>query len=637
MAKNNDEVPVPTPQDPMKEATEPTGPSVVQPESNEPVPTPSVNESFARLVDVLEANRPNEGAKGLKRFAERMGAVRTIVTSFFALILLVLILATIFLEFRRSAVLIETFEVPHSLEQEGYSSHVVASQLADQISLLNERAKTRAKAFNFAPSFYETMPDVEVPEAKVSLKTVVAYIKQMFGYSPTRINGDIIVHDNQLYLTVRIIDGNNLTRIQSQTFNGGPENLRDILSQSAQYILRQNDPYILASYFYEEGNTREALALAQYCTYHEPRSDDYWAYVLWGLIAEENGKFEEAIAQYEKAIRIDRVSALAYVDWGLALEKKGDYQGALAKYREAIAADSKAALAYNNWGSILLEQNQDDEAIAKFQKSIELDPELTLPYKNLARALLKNQKKKEAVQKYETALAINPKAADVFVAWGDLLQDEGDYEGAIERFKKAIDIYPNYSLAYNDWGWALIRQERFEEAVDKLHKAIEIAPQFSIANMNLGYALEKLGKYSEAVDEYRRAADNNPHYGLAYRSWGYALMMSGRYKEALPEFEKAVELEARPSAAYNNWGVALQHLGDYQGAIEKYQKAVELDSQFSLAYSNLGHLFEKQKRYQEAMQTYGKLIQSQPEKEMETDARASISRLERRLSKFRPS
>ena len=54
------------------------------------------------------------------------------------------------------------------------------------------------------------------------------------------------------------------------------------------------------------------------------------------------------------------------------LRAQGKYEEAIAKYQKATELDPKLAPAYNNWGNVLRAQGRYDEAEAKFQKAREL-------------------------------------------------------------------------------------------------------------------------------------------------------------------------------------------------------------------------------------------------------------------------
>ena len=86
------------------------------------------------------------------------------------------------------------------------------------------------------------------------------------------------------------------------------------------------------------------------------------------------GKLDEAIAAYQKAIDVEPKLVEAHIALGNILRDQGKLDEASAYYRRAIEIDPKSADAHYSLGSALFDQKKLDEAIAAYRKAIELDP-----------------------------------------------------------------------------------------------------------------------------------------------------------------------------------------------------------------------------------------------------------------------
>jgi tetratricopeptide (TPR) repeat protein len=83
-------------------------------------------------------------------------------------------------------------------------------------------------------------------------------------------------------------------------------------------------------------------------------------------------RYDEALAAYEQAIRLDPNYALAYYNKGNALYDLKRYDEALAAYEQAIRLDPNFALAYYNKGLALDMLGQTKEAKQSYEKSRQL-------------------------------------------------------------------------------------------------------------------------------------------------------------------------------------------------------------------------------------------------------------------------
>src|SRR6266567_216122 len=114
-------------------------------------------------------------------------------------------------------------------------------------------------------------------------------------------------------------------------------------------------------------------------------------------------RYQEALAAYEQAIRLDPNLALAYNGKGDALYNLKRSQEALAAFEQAIHLDPNFAAAYNNKGNALYDLVRSQEALAAYEQAIHLSPNYALAYHNKSLALSALGKKKEAQQAHEMA------------------------------------------------------------------------------------------------------------------------------------------------------------------------------------------------------------------------------------------
>src|SRR6266567_2481396 len=179
-------------------------------------------------------------------------------------------------------------------------------------------------------------------------------------------------------------------------------------------------------------------------------------------------RYEEALAAYEQAIRLDPDDVTAYYKKSAALIKLKRYEEALITLEQAIRLDPNYARAYTDKGAILNQFGRYEEALIALEQAIRLDPNDVFAYNNK----------------------------------GHALSGLGRYEEALIALEQVIRLDPNNALAYNNKGHALNQLGRYEEALSILEQAIRLDPNFAAAYNNKGTALIGLGRYEEARQAY---------------------------------------------------------------------------------------------------------------------------------------
>ena len=105
-------------------------------------------------------------------------------------------------------------------------------------------------------------------------------------------------------------------------------------------------------------------------------------HIFKGIQYDDQGKYEMAINEYEKAIEIDPKYADSYNKRGLVYYNQKKYDQAIKDYTAAIELNPKYTDAYNNRGIVYYELDKNNEAISDYTKAIEIDPKYAKAYHN---------------------------------------------------------------------------------------------------------------------------------------------------------------------------------------------------------------------------------------------------------------
>jgi len=94
-----------------------------------------------------------------------------------------------------------------------------------------------------------------------------------------------------------------------------------------------------------------------------------------GITLNEQGKLEEAIEAYNKALSLKPDYVEAYINIGVTFYEQGKLEEALEAYKKALAIKPDYAAGYNNMGNALKDQGKLEEAIIAYNKVLSIKPD----------------------------------------------------------------------------------------------------------------------------------------------------------------------------------------------------------------------------------------------------------------------
>ncbi|MEM2933453.1 MAG: tetratricopeptide repeat protein [Methanocellales archaeon] len=361
---------------------------------------------------------------------------------------------------------------------------------------------------------------------------------------------------------------------------------------------------------YSIGRYEEALACFDRAI--ELERDDALIWNNKGLALYKAGKLEEALDCFDRALLLNPRYPSAWNNRGLALKSLGRVNEAISCFDRALELDPKDAPAWNNKGLAFQSIGRFQDAVPCFDRALELDPKDAPAWNNKGVALFNLKQYQEALQCYRKSLEINPRNSLVWNNIGALLLALGKTEEGVFYFKKALEIDDRDLKAWNNLGSAYSKLSLHSEAVKCFDELLKIDPNNFEAWCNKGAAVSNLGKLEESLAYYDKAIQLNPEYVPAWVNKGLVLHSLARFEEAIACFNRAIEFEPENHGAWNYKGVSLGNLGRYEEALKCFEKAVEKNPVDEEAWNNLALTQFNLSRFEEAAKSYEKVLQINP-------------------------
>ena len=165
---------------------------------------------------------------------------------------------------------------------------------------------------------------------------------------------------------------------------------------------------------------------------------------------------EQAVEFFTGYIRLHPADVHAYTMRAkIWVEEKREYDNALGDYNEAIRLDPTNAYCYYNRGTLWSAKKDYDKAIADFDESIKIYPSFAIAYYDRANAWRGKKEYDKAIADFNEAIRIDPSLSRAYNNRGLAWSDKKEYRKAIADFNEAIRIDPAIANWPNSLGWLL--------------------------------------------------------------------------------------------------------------------------------------------------------------------------------------
>src|SRR6267154_455404 len=205
------------------------------------------------------------------------------------------------------------------------------------------------------------------------------------------------------------------------------------------------------------------------------------AHLNLGLVREEQGRHEEAIASFQKALFLNPKLRGANLFLGIAEYRLNQLDKAIPPLRKETAAYPKDASGWMWLGVVELARENEEEAAAALDKAASLVPDSVdiLYHRGQAHLLVSKNS-------YLKMFKVDPKSWRVHQVIAQASAEADHYADAVAEYLAAIKLAPTQPGLHEELGSEYSSLGKVQEAEDAFLRELEIDPNSVFARYKLG-------------------------------------------------------------------------------------------------------------------------------------------------------
>jgi tetratricopeptide (TPR) repeat protein len=369
--------------------------------------------------------------------------------------------------------------------------------------------------------------------------------------------------------------------------------------------------------FYSE--IRPATSDQQLSKPLEKKSDAQAAYIQ-GLLLEDQGEYEEALAAYTRSLQLDPGgNPQLAVRIAHEYAKRGDVAAGIDLLKDLAKIRPNEPLAYLNLAYFYLRQLKKPELAVKYaEQAVQVDPDNFAGYQTLFEVYLALKRRKDAESVLLRAQKLDNKEADFWLSLSDLAirlyaESNGSFPAPkvdlVDSFlKKAATFAGTDSNTNAKIGDSYVQINQVGAAIPFYLQALESNKGNADVRYKLAQSFLKTGQRDEAIRALEEMVKSNPLKFEIYEFLARLYEEGGNLERALANYEQALLLAPNQPENYLKAAEAQLQLKQFDRAIATLQEARRRFPVPQITYS-LAIALSSAKRFSEALPVYEAALQ----------------------------
>ncbi|MDE0484604.1 MAG: crossover junction endodeoxyribonuclease RuvC [Candidatus Poribacteria bacterium] len=337
-----------------------------------------------------------------------------------------------------------------------------------------------------------------------------------------------------------------------------------------------------------ESAAKEALKLKNnYSPAQELLGDVKKKYCDKGSSSLTMRQYDQAIAEFQRAVEIDPKFKDAHLGLGKTYLKLGDIETAEKEAKEALEVDDTCERAnkllekikekYKEQGDEHQNRKAYTEAVKSYQQAIRIDKKYKDAYNNLGMVYRKMEEYSNAISAYQQAINIDESCHVAHTDLSIVYYEMGEYAKAVSPLKRAIEIKSDYQKAYYNLARTYFKMENLPDASETVLEATRL----DVNDQDTLNLLKKIQDvYLEQGHDYLRISNLD----AAELSAKKALKLNSSYQPAI-DFLENIKQE------YCKRGLTYLKKSEWKSAKKSVKKVLNIDQNYQPAYGLLKQVY----------------------------------------------
>ena len=300
---------------------------------------------------------------------------------------------------------------------------------------------------------------------------------------------------------------------------------------------------------------------------------DYWNYFYRGIAKYNLGDLRGAQKDFNTSLRLNPVFTNGYHYRAITKSRFGEFDDALQDLEKAIALRPGYSGIYFSRGVTYFLSQRFEQAVADFDKYIRKEPKDPSAYLNRGACHLFLSDTTKALNDYNKAIKLDRFDPEGYMRRGRLFAEQNKWDLAIKDMDQAISLDKKNTLAYFNRALMFYEMKDYNKAMADLNHVLKEEPGNALTLYNRSLIKAQVEDFEGALDDMDRVININPGNVLAYFNRASYFIELGRYQNALEDYSKAIELYPDFAKAYLNRSYVENLLGRKKDSKADYDTA----------------------------------------------------------------